>query len=226
MNGEIAISSRGPVKVKRGTAISVQLHLHQLTVDPPEDVLVWVGETGNAKFLVGVPQGYKANKCTGYASFRVGGIVLTKLYFQLKIGDEESQIQQIPVDEKRYHAVFASYASEDRDAVLARIQGAQKINPNLDIFVDVARLRSGQQWKTELEREILVRDALFLFWSVAASRSKWVDYEWRYALARHGLHFIDPVPLVSPEEVSPPKELSELHFNDWVLPYMSIKGTL
>jgi hypothetical protein len=44
--------------------------------------------------------------------------------------------------------------------------------------------------------------------------------EWRTALDMRGIEYIEPVPLVSPEEVPPPEELSELHFNDWVIPYM------
>lgn len=112
---------------------------------------------------------------------------------------------------------FASYASDDRDEVMGRIQGMLKIAPALDIFVDVLSLRSGERWEVRLEQEIAARDVLYLFWSSAASRSDWVDREWRWALQKRGLEFIDPVPLQPPSIVPPPAELASLHFNDWTL---------
>ena len=58
---------------------------------------------------------------------------------------------------------------------------------------------------------------LLLFWSTAASQSRYVESEWRIALEEHGLDGISPVPLESPATVPPPPELSSLHFNDWTL---------
>jgi hypothetical protein len=95
----------------------------------------------------------------------------------------------------------------------------QKVAPNLEVFVDVASLRSGEHWQERLEREILSRDVMYLFWSEAASRSKWVDWEWRFGLERRGLDFIDPCPLAPPDKVPPPKELEDLHFNECLLRY-------
>jgi hypothetical protein len=37
------------------------------------------------------------------------------------------------------------------------------------------------------------------------------------------LEFIDPVPLVSPEQVPPPPELATKHFNDWILAFRSVR---
>ena len=100
---------------------------------------------------------------------------------------------------------------------MKRIQGMQKASPELDIFVDVDSLRSGQYWEREIRKIIRSRDVFYLFWSDSASKSYWVEQEWRYALEKRGLHFIDPCPLVSPKEVPPPKELESLHFNDrWI----------
>lgn len=95
----------------------------------------------------------------------------------------------------------------------------QKIAPELKVFYDEADLRSGSNWEQELKRVIPENDVLYLFWSAAAKASRWVEMEWRCALNSRGIEFIDPVPLVSPEEVPPPKELSGKHFKDWVLAY-------
>ena len=74
----------------------------------------------------------------------------------------------------------------------------------------MAHLRSGDHWQERLRAEILRRDVLYLFWSEAASKLTWVEWEWRCALQERGIDFIDPVPLVSPQEVPPPPELAGL----------------
>ena len=95
-----------------------------------------------------------------------------------------------------------------------------KAVPDLDVFLDVLSLRSGEDWAQALVRTIPASDVFYLFWSEHAKRSEWVEREWRCALEIRGLDFIDPVPLVSPELVPPPAELAAKHFNDWVLAFM------
>ena len=95
----------------------------------------------------------------------------------------------------------------------------QKIAPDLNVFLDAANLRSGEKWEPRLWQAISASDVFYLFGSEAAKASPWADREWRYAFATKGADFIDPVPLVSPDEVSPPQELSGKHFNDWVLAF-------
>ncbi len=107
---------------------------------------------------------------------------------------------------------FASYASEDRATVLRCIAGLTKAAPHLDVFIDVASIRSGEDWQRKLFSVIATSDIFYLFWSAAASKSEWVEREWRTALAKRGLKFIDPFPLVSPELIPPPQPLSSLHF--------------
>ena len=81
-------------------------------------------------------------------------------------------------------SAFISYASQDRNRVAMIIQGMKKARPDMDIFFDVDSLRSGDDWKKALWREIDKRDVLFLCWSKYARDSKWVDAEWRYALKK------------------------------------------
>ena len=76
---------------------------------------------------------------------------------------------------ERLHKAFASYASADRDEVLHRIQGMQKMVPDLEVFLDVARLRSGTDWEAELWRVIPAQDVFYLFWSRNARQSPWVE---------------------------------------------------
>jgi hypothetical protein len=96
----------------------------------------------------------------------------------------------------------------------------KKIAPNLDVFVDVMSLRSGDIWADKLREAILKVDVFYLFWCGHALQSSWVEKEWRCAYEARGLSFIDPVPLESPEFAPPPPELSSKHFNDPVLALM------
>jgi hypothetical protein len=47
--------------------------------------------------------------------------------------------------------------------------------------------------------------------------SECVEKEWRCALEKRGIDFINPVPLDFPDEVPPPPELNTKHFNDKML---------
>jgi hypothetical protein len=118
------------------------------------------------------------------------------------------------------NSAFASYATEDREEVLSRIHGMKKIAPDLDIFLDVLSLRSGDDWEKKLEMHVPSKDSFFLFWSKSASQSEWVDREWRLAFNRRGQDYIDPVPLVDPREVPPPAELNKRHFADAYVAYI------
>jgi hypothetical protein len=149
---------------------------------------------------------------------------ITTLHFELDVGTARQGMDDIVTCVRRIKSAFASYASENRDEVLGRIQGMLKILPDLDVFLDVASLRSGEKWESRLREEIVARDVLYLFWSLAASQSTWVEREWRTALAMKGVDFISPVPLVSPVKVPPPSELACLHFNEWTLAYQNNKS--
>jgi TIR domain len=151
----------------------------------------------------------------------VGDIQIARLDFLLLVGGHEQAVDDVASQELRIKHAFASYASEDRDEVLGRIQGMQKVVSDLNVFLDVASLRSGENWMERLQHEIVTRDVFYLFWSLPASRSPWVEREWRTALSTRGLEFIDPVPLAPPSKVPPPRELASLHFNEWTLAFLT-----
>lgn len=178
-----------------------------------------MGGRSNAQFMATVPNNFCIGKLAGIATFFVSGLPIAKIIFETNIGSISASKDFLPFCEKKYKTVFASYASQDRNDVLSCIQGLCKGRPDLEIFIDIAKLRSGFSWRAQLQHEILRHDALILFWSRAASVSKYVDWEWRSGNTAHGLSFIDPIPLEPPDLAPPPKELAELHFNDWMLAY-------
>ena len=228
-HGKIRVKSKGPAQVVRGTVLMVRLQISGLKVEPREDTILWIGEIGNASFSVSVPPDAPLGQRSGVATIHIGAFRVARVVFEVVIertvsgGARRAKTQHGVVE--RHRKAFASYADADRDDVLGRIHGLQKGAPNLDIFFAPADIASGENWKHRLEQEIKTRDVMYLFWSRAASQSKYVEWEWRLGLQEHGVDFIDPVPLVLPDEVPPPPELAEhLHFNDWVLAYMRGAG--
>ena len=220
INSPPVIRPKGPFKIERGTTLFVRLKFPGLRVEPAEDVILWDGEIGNATFEVTAPteisEGLRIGSVTVHCE---GGLQIARIPLQLLVATKI--VSCTPTTQPLHHIrkAFASYASPDREDVLASIQGMQKIDPELKVFYDEANLRSGSNWEQELKRVIPEHDVLYLFWSAAAKASHWVEMEWRCALNSRGIEFIDPVPLVSPEDVPPPEELSGKHFKDWVLAY-------
>ena len=48
------------------------------------------------------------------------------------------------------NSAFASFSGRDRKDVLGRVQGITKVCQDLDVFVDVLSLRSGQDWEVQI----------------------------------------------------------------------------
>jgi hypothetical protein len=214
------VASKGPVLIKRGSHLTVRVRMDGLMIDEPEDFLVWEGEIANAAFLVQAPKDLAGESRAGRVAVYLDGLQIARLYFQLWIAPHPlTKLRAVPLREERVTHAFASYASVDRDRVLGRIQGMQKVLPTLEVFLDVVSLRSGANWEQQLWSEIPANDVFYLFWSSAASRSDWVRKEWQCALRTRGLEFIDPVPLEAPEIAPPPPELASKHFHDWVLAF-------
>jgi hypothetical protein len=212
------LKSKGPVRIQRDTTLNVELDIPEFDVQQT-DTIYWSGKIGNCTFPVKVPDAIEFGFYLGVARFYVGQLLIAKLNFDVEVDEQQKEPADLTTRMQKIRTAFASYASDDRNRVLGRIQGMLKLLPDLDIFLDVASLRSGENWENRLVNEIKVRDIFYLFWSDAASKSTWVEKEWRTALSTRGLSFIDPVPLESPDKVPPPRELASLHFNEWTLSF-------
>ena len=216
---KVLVKTRGPFLIRRGTVLSMQLKISGMVIEDPEETILWEGEIGSASFAVQVPAEAEPGERRGCLTVFVNDTPISRLLFELKVANYETEAMPLTLFEKRFQSAFASYASQDREAMLYCVQGMEKAAPWLNIFVDVHSLRSGQNWEQELWKQIPESDVFYLFWSVNAMRSSWVEKEWRCALETNGLEFISPVPLQSPEDAPPPTELASLHFNDWELAY-------
>lgn len=206
----------GFFSVEDNTAVKIALSSPDLT-DIETETSPWVGKYLRFDFAPSIPDGFLKKQILFIASVYFNDVLMTKLKFVVAIdGTEETKPQ---ISRKDIFSAFISYASQDRSRVATIIQGMKKARPDLDVFFDVENLRSGEKWEDVLRKEIDSRDILYLFWSHFARESEWVDMEWRYALERKGIDFIEPVPIESPDNCPPPKELSVKHFNDRELLY-------
>lgn len=211
------IQTVGPAYVSTGTLLRIHVTVPSLEI-VDENTMYWVGIVSNCNFALTIPPDAKLGSYVGMAAISVEELQVARVSFLIQVGSQpQDPIDDVTSREAKLSSAFASYAAEDRNEVLARVQGMLKVLPDLDVFLDVTSLRSGEYWQNRLEEEIVTRDIFYLFWSVAARASSWVDWEWRTAMRTKGLDHIEPVPLDSPNKAPPPPELAKLHFNEWTL---------
>jgi hypothetical protein len=220
---DVNVASAGAALISRGTMVTVTLRVPSCSVRPRSQVVMWDGRITNVGFVVSTPDRLPPANLVGTCSFCVHGLRIGSVPFEIPPAGMVGGRQV--VRSTQISTAFASYASKDRRRVLARVQGIEKLS--IKVFMDVRDLRANDPYPSMLLEHINASDVLYLFWSRHASRSQWVEREWRYAMEHKGLTFIDPVPLVDPRKVSPPAELAEnKHFNDWTLAYLEYEKSL
>ena len=111
-----------------------------------------------------------------------------------------------------FQDVFASYARENLAIVRHLKERYEALGVRMKIDLD--ELRTGEAWEPRLYELINDCDLFQLFWSKNAKKSKFVEREWRHALAtdkaRHG-PFIRPVYWENPMP-PPAQELAHMNF--------------
>jgi len=211
------------ISIRRESLLTLKLGIKNLNIEEEIRTIEWKGTPQNTMFSVSIPSTVDNRNCLGTLSIFYQGMVISIISFNMiidKVGDKNKEYFPIPIERFTPKTAFASYSSKDKKDVLSRIQGMKKILPNLDIFIDLISLQSGEIWEETLYEHVPNKDIFYLFWSTSASKSKWVEKEWKLALEKRGLNYINPVPLEEPKYAPPPKELSSLHFSDMYLSYL------
>ena len=195
----------------------VKVVLTSRDMDILDNVLeeTWNGGYLCFDFALDIPPDFGKRQILLTAMVYFNDVPATRLMMTLQL--RTKQEQRLELLRSDVLSAFVSYASQDRARVAGLIQGMKKARPDMDIFFDVSNLRSGENWEQTLRNEIEERDILFLCWSQHAKKSRWVDMEWRHALASKGLDSIEPIPIDSPDVCPPPAELQSKHFNDSLL---------
>lgn len=214
-DGPVQEKRSGFQRVQDNTRVKIVLTCPDMPIEDNIQEQVWVGGYLQFDFAICPPANLRKRQILLTAAVYFNDVPATRLMLTVKA--LASYEEEIELARKDIVTAFVSYASQDRTRVGALIQGMRKARPDMDIFFDVATLRSGENWENTLYQEILRRDILFLCWSRNALASDWVNREWRFALENKGLDCIEPIPLEQPDICPPPKELWSKHFNDSLL---------
>ncbi len=206
-----------PLMLKAKTFVTIRLDSPDVKITDCVGTQAWIGKFLNFDFPIEVPSDFAKSQILFVATVYFNNVIATKLKFIAKARSVKDQKMSLLREDVL--SAFVSYARQDIDLVTATIQGMRKARPDMEIFLDIDMLRSGEKWENVLKSEIEQRDILYLFWSSNARASEWVDKEWRYALDNKGIDCIEPIPLDTPEKCPPPSELNALHFNDRYLLY-------
>lgn len=209
-------SHGGFFQIRKKTKVGLRLFSNEISYEEKYE-RIWNGGFINFTFDVLIPKDNKLQTISFGAEVYLNDVPAANLFFVVEcvLNTEPTKIIR-----QNILSAFVSYARVNQKEVLRIIQGIKKARPDMDIFFDQENLHSGENWSTTLCHEIENRDLFYLFWSVAAKNSEWVEKEWRYALEKKGIDSIEPVPLEPPTKCSPPIELSSKHFDDKWLRFM------
>ncbi len=195
---------------KPGTTVMVGLKGSDLIIDEPVQEFKWNGEMNDLEFDVSIKEDAKHRNIVLKYDVFIEDVRVAKLRLDLSIGTEnKNNIKDVTVSPAK--TAFASYSSKDRKRVLDRVS-AIEINSGINVFIDCTSLRTGKEWKPQLEDKLRNSDLFLLFWSLNAQESKWVNWEWKTAYKfpkEIQIQPLDPVDMAAP-----PEELKNLHFGD------------
>jgi hypothetical protein len=110
----------------------------------------------------------------GRVVVRCDGIPIGRVVFVLTVEGKRRRRKPdyFPVGDQalRFSSVFISYASADRNEVLARAQVLTSMG--VSYFQDILSLDPGERWERALYHHIDECDLFLLFWSLVQSRQK------------------------------------------------------
>lgn len=218
---EMRVGTTLPEKIQRGDKLTFKLDMPGLQIDKPAKSCIWRGKRELVQFNVIVPKKFKPGKIIGTVEMWGNSVPIGDLSFSFKIVSETAAVvSETPTvgKMKQYKQVFVSYASPDRTEVKKFTLTWDSFGVNY--FMDKRNLKSGDEWKKVIPQEIDKSDAFVLFWSQAASESKWVKPEFLYALSRQKPK-TNEAPRIYPFRIEalpacpePPPELKDFHFED------------
>jgi len=217
---EVAYGSRGAEatqNIARESEILVVPELSGCRFNPPFQRLLWVEDWHRVEFRVQAspeqPDFELGMPARGRVAFYVESVLVGEVPIWGLLTEEASLAEARKglkaSSAETYDAIFVSYSHQDSE-VVEMIGRAYKAL-GMTFLRDVEILRSGEEWNPALLELIETADIFQLYWSEAAQISRYVEQEWRHALAQGKQRFIRPLYWKKPMP-EPPRELSGLHF--------------
>ena len=203
--------------VALGTEVGIALEVRGAACDGALQRRIWVGEPIDFSFTAEAEDDVK--QAVFLARVLVGDAQIGVLAFTRGLTGAKKAASSGDVRLKRHKRVFLSYSSADRDTVSA-IATAYAM-AGVEHFWDRASLKSGEEWRPRLRREIDRADLFHLCWSKAAAQSEWVEKEAEHALTRrvksNGKHPEITVQMLDGPPWAPhPRHLDSINFDDFV----------
>jgi hypothetical protein len=205
------------IEIKRGARVEISLAVNGLSIDEPVQSIVWRGQPVFCQFLVTIPAGTSGHSFFPVVRVSIDGSLIGCIKFRISSDSSAANPQSRPLGDhaRRYEKAFVSYATKDRKEVLKRVQMLNVMRT--EFFQDLLSLDPGDRWEKKLYEKIRDCDLFLLFWSQAAKDSQWVIREAEYALIQQSQNQDrepDIVPVILEQNVPPPQNLADLHFND------------
>ena len=205
------------IEIEHGARVEISLAVNGLLIDEPVQSVVWQGQPVFCQFLVTVPAGTSGHSFFPVVRVSIDGSLVGCIKFRISSDSSAANPQSRPLGDRarRYERAFVSYATKDRKEVLKRVQMLNVMKTAF--FLDLLSLDPGDRWEKKLYEKIHDCDLFLLFWSQAAKDLQWVIREAEYALIRQSQNQDrepDIVPVVLEQNVPPPQNLADLHFND------------
>ncbi len=201
-----------------GTEILIVPQGEGLRFDPPQARLTWSGAWQRADFTMTATGERVGHVIEGSIACYVGPLLIADVRLPVVVPRPGAPAED-PAgpgpglqSARLYQAIFASYSHDDTPLVEAMEKAYKALG--MDYLRDVMSLKPGQSWSDELLHMIEKADIFQLFWSTPASRSAYVEQEWRHALGltgSKGAAFIRPIYWERPLPAVP-EPLRSLHF--------------
>ena len=213
--------------VRNRQRLVFRLSTSGLLLDEAEQDLVWHGRGFKLNFFAHVPREIKLGGVACELLIQAedagcGLLPVGRIKFMMNVVCDKCRPKdRAATTARRFTQYFCSFATQDYQAVLDRIQGLSISDPDWDrhfYFYQLAK--AGTNWqKEEFDYIDNEADVFLLFWSSNAAASSNVREEWMRALKRlrrdPPLEF-KPIVIESPMP-KPPEELAHIQFLDKTL---------
>lgn len=208
--------------IREGSLITATPELEGFQFNPPSVSQYFFEDWHRFDFKMRAHTASVNQSVNGVITFTVEGVIIADLPLSVFVAQASSSAAltpkpsstPAPMTAQPYQAIFCSYSHRDT-TIVERVERVYKAL-GMTYLRDAVTLRSGENWNNRLLEMINEADIFQLFWSISASKSKYVQQEWEYALERMKNEkipsFIRPVYWEDPMP-SPPEALGHLHFH-------------
>jgi serine/threonine protein kinase len=224
------LSVESKQRVAHGARITVVASVPGVEFEADRQTFRWLGRLHRVEFQLRAPNAADGQTLHGLVSYFADSVLVGDVSIAVTVDSgQPTTPHEIPAMDTAspYRKIFASYSRKDTRVV----RQFERFASGGDRYLrDVLDLRAGERWTTGLEELIGESDVFQLFWSKKSMGSRFVEQEWRHALALRRPNFVRPVyweqPFPSRWNGEPPPELRDVHFQEMELSRSGLRSWL